>query len=496
MLRLKLTKLPRKASLTLSTFLVLIGVFCSVGYSQTSSAQSLDAYLQQVEKNNLTFQGSQHQKEAATLNAREADLMTSPSLFANAQHTYEAKKQINPPMKMDHVELQNYSFGIMQQFEFGAQGKLYYAIDRTGYVGSAFAPPARDSAYDARPVIELSVPLWQNLGGRTTKATAELARSQSEAQRYGAEAQSAGLLAQAEATYWRLAVAKDVVAIQQKALQQADAIRKYVTNRANKNLGDKADALQANALVAARQYELKRAQNEEFAALHAFNVMRKSSVVEKVEGLDKIDFAKLKSIAVAGGRPGERADVKAAKAQAKLAAANATIQEDKYRPKLELFGSYAMNGQDRKYSEAVSDSFSSTDPTSAIGLRFSMPLNGSATSAVKRGAALASSAAEMQAEQQTYQQEADWQDLIRRVDEAKENLKLAQAIEDAQEAKLTSERQRLRQGRTTTYQVLMFEQDYSQAELAQTRAAAEILMLMPQIKLYENENKSSEETSR
>ncbi len=494
MLRSKLTTLPRKGPLTLSVFLPLIGVLFSASYAAPSSAQSLDAYLQQVEKNNLTYQSSQNQKEAATLGAREADLMTSTNLFANAQSTYEAKQQINPAVKMDHLEMQNYSFGIMQQFEFGAQGKLYYAIDRTGYVGSNFAPNnMRDSAYDARPVIELSVPLWQNFGGRTTKATAELARSQSEAQRYGAEAQSAGLLAQAEGTYWRLAIARDVVAIQKKALQQSEAILAYVTNRANKNLGDKADMLQAKALVAARRYELKRAQNEELAAMHAFNVLRKASYVEKVDGLDKIDFAQLKTASISGDRPGERADVKAAKAQAKLASANATIQEDKYRPKLELFGSYAMNGQDRKYGEAVSDSFSSDNPTSAVGLRFSMPLNVGATSAVKRSAALASSAAEMQAEQQSYQQEADWQDLVRRVGEAKENLNLAQAIEDAQEAKLTSERQRLRQGRTTTYQVLMFEQDYSQAELAQMRAASEVLTLMPQIKLYEIANKSSEE---
>lgn len=494
MLRSQLITLHRNLLLSLSTYFPLIGIYLTASYAPHSLAQTLEAYLQQVEKNNLTYQSAQQQKEAAALGAREADLMTSPNVFANAQHAYEGKQQINPPAKMDHVEMQNYSLGIMQQFEFGAQGKLYYAIDRTGYVGSDFAPAnLRDSAYDARPVIELSVPLWQNLGGRTTKATAELARSQSETQLYGAQAQSAALLTQAEATYWRLAVAKEVVAIQQKALKQSESILNYVTNRAQKNLGDRADILQAKALTAGRQYELKRAKNEELAALHAFNVLRKASYVEKVDSLDKVDFAKLKNMTIPSARPGERADVRAAKAQANLAKANATIQEDKYRPKLELFGNYAMNGQDRDYGKAVNDSFDSNRPTSAVGLRFSMSLNGGATSAVKRSAALASHAAAMQSEQQAYQQEADWNDLVRRVGEAKENLQLAEAIEDAQEAKLTSERQRLRSGRTTTYQVLMFEQEYSQAELGQVRAAAEILTLMPQLKLYDIENESSEE---
>lgn len=480
-----LSSRPPSTRILLSLF-TLVGVWGgTVLLPGNAGALTLDQYLDQVRRNNLGYLGATQQSEAAALGTREADLVTSPSFFANAQNTYEAKKPIVSALQYDHLEMQNYSLGVMQQFEFGLQGKLSYAIDRTGYVGSNLAPMGSGGyAYDARPVLEVSIPLWQNFGGRTTKATSALARRQGEAQRFAADAQARALLVQAESSYWRLAVAREVVNIQSRALQQAEAIQSYVTTRANKNLGEKADVLQANALVAARRFELKRARDEEFAALHAFNTTRQGSVVEQIDQLDKVDFAALEKIPVQATRPGDRADTMAAKSQADAAAANATIQEDKYRPKLELFGSYAMNGQDEASSKAVQESWSSDAPTNAVGLRLSVPLNRGATASVQRSAALARNAAKMQYEQKVYQQDSDWQDLVRRIGEAKESLKLTQTIEAAQEAKITAERQRLREGRTTTYQILLFEQDYSQAELAHMQAAAQVLTLIPQTKLY------------
>jgi outer membrane protein TolC len=61
-------------------------------------------------------------------------------------------------------------------------------------------------------------------------------------------------------------------------------------------------------------------------------------------------------------------------------------------------------------------------------------------------------------------------------------------MESAQRAKLENERVRLRQGRATTYQVLLFEQDYSQAQVSRVMTATELLSLKTQLKLYHGEN--------
>jgi hypothetical protein len=57
-------------------------------------------------------------------------------------------------------------------------------------------------------------------------------------------------------------------------------------------------------------------------------------------------------------------------------------------------------------------------------------------------------------------------------------------MEQVQADKLSYERKRLREGRTTTYQVLMFEQDHSQSQLLRLRTALEVVSLNAQMKLY------------
>ena len=115
-----------------------------------------------------------------------------------------------------------------------------------------------------------------------------------------------------------------------------------------------------------------------------------------------------------------------------------------------------------------------------------IPLNLSAASDAKAGALKAEKVAQLNYEYKQFVQDQDWTNLTQQLGEAKENLRLTTNIVNAQKAKLENERSRLRQGRTTTYQVLLFEQDFSQSEVSRVQAASAILGLQSQIKLYQS----------
>jgi outer membrane protein TolC len=83
-----------------------------------------------------------------------------------------------------------------------------------------------------------------------------------------------------------------------------------------------------------------------------------------------------------------------------------------------------------------------------------------------------------------FEQEQEWNDLNQKFHEAKKRLTLTRDIEIVQDKKLVREKARLHLGRTTTYQVLLFEQDYSTAQLARIRAQADILRILTQMKLF------------
>ena len=69
----------------------------------------------------------------------------------------------------------------------------------------------------------------------------------------------------------------------------------------------------------------------------------------------------------------------------------------------------------------------------------------------------------------------------------KENLKLACEIETTQKLKLEHERKLLEQGRTSTYQVLLMEQDYSGSQLNTQQTAYKLSEFIAELKLYQNQ---------
>jgi outer membrane protein TolC len=93
-------------------------------------------------------------------------------------------------------------------------------------------------------------------------------------------------------------------------------------------------------------------------------------------------------------------------------------------------------------------------------------------------------AAEASAEKAFFDSEQDWKDLSRAFAVAKERVTLAVQLEQLQRAKLEHERNRLQRGRSTTYQIILFEGDYSQAVLSLVRASSDLLRIYSQLKVF------------
>lgn len=460
-------------------------IFAALLSGNSASALSLNEYLGQVKQESLGYKASDEQAEASALRSREADLIFTPRLFANARFGHDGKEQFASAITYDRLKMQNYSLGVSQDFSFGLQTKLSYALDKTEVEGATLPAGVGNSFWTATPTLELTMPLWANGFGRSARANEELTRQQNVAEQYGAKAQNQGYLVEAEAAYWRLASTQEVVQVQTRALKQAQSILDYVSRKAKMNLGENADVLQAKALVEATTFQLQLAQNQEKSARRSFNTYINKSAEESVPALDTINYGNLEKVTVPTAKPGDRYDVKAAEAQSRLAKSSSQLVAERNKPNLDLYGSYALNGRDEELNEAMKNAGKTERDTAFVGVRLNIPLNFSATSDAKAGALKAERAAELSYQYKQFTQDQDWTNLTQQLGEAKENLRLATNIVNAQKAKLENERTRLRQGRTTTYQVLLFEQDFSQSEVSRVQAASQILGLQAQIKLYQ-----------
>lgn len=443
---------------------------------------SLHQYLDQVKNQNNAYEASEIRYKGAELQKREAGLFFTPQFFFNAQKGHDSKL-LNPPfLVFDQVRTERYSAGISQEFSLGVETKLQFDLQKNEYRGVSFNS-APNPYWDAIPALEVNIPLWANFGAKASKAKKELALQQRTYEQQTANNDARQALVEAEVAYWRLSAAQESVAIQKKALDAATNIYNYVEGKRKKNLGEEADVLQARALSESYQLQLAQAEIEERAAKRSYNFYLNQEADVPTPTLSGLDYDSLKGYAVPSTRPGDRPDVMASRAQVALAKANSQVSEEQNKPTFNLYGGYALFGRGTQ-SEAFKKAGYPDRDTMYVGIKYNMPLNFSAQKDAREGARQNQRAAELNHHYLNYAQEQNWIDLTQKLKDAQLSLKLATSMEKAQRSKLDNERTRLRQGRTTTYQVLLFEQDYLSAEVQRIRAASQIINYKSQIQLY------------
>jgi outer membrane protein TolC len=466
-----------------STFIFRLAVFGSLAWLVMQSAQAgerltLDRFLQQVRSRNQGVQASQLIAEGSAQRADEAELQLAPTFFATGQVSHDAQPPRFPGLNYERLDSTGYQIGVSKLFGFGLSAKLSYQLSDFNYVGLPFG-----LKYEGRPALELTQSFWRNGFGAEVRAGQELARASALAQSYGQRFQTKVALAQAESLYWRLALARENVGIQKDALDRAQKIYDWNARRARLQLADRSDLLQAQAALEVRKLQQQAALDEERAAARAFNSARGEASDQVPDALASLETDLIRALSVPE-RAGPREDVQAAEQQSLAAAANARLAREKDAPTLDAFATLALNSQDPSRGTALSESFRTDRPTTVFGVRFSAPLDLGLLSRSRAGWEKEEAGAQLSFERKRFEADREWTDLSERLRESKSRYELSRAIEAAQKRKLDRERERLNIGRSTTYQVLLFEQDYAQAQLSRIQAQAEVLNLVAQLKLF------------
>lgn len=461
------------------TFLTIIALDCQTAWSMT-----LSEYMDQVKGQNVGYYAQSNSSKAYEMLQKKALLLTTPTFFATAQTGYNEQIQALNIFSYKKLSTQTYTAGLMQNFSFGLNTTFTYALNKYDYEGLVTSNPIAAHNYQTRPIIEITFPLLRGLFGSITRANRDLVDSQNEAQKHLANYTSISTLISAEQAYWNLAAARKTVDVQTLALNQAQKIYDYVAKRERMNLGDDADVLQARALVESKKLDVKQAQNDVIYYSRIFNRYRYINSEEVSEELDNIDYSQVENFVFSKIKPGSRSDVKAAQSNMRASVASARIEEENSKPSLDLFGSYAFKGVQTGVSDAINNSFTDRGKEGLIGVRFSVPMYIGASIDINRGAKLNASAARSIYRQKAFDEVADWENLISQLEFYQQKTKLARDLEMAQKKKLENERLRLKQGRTTTYQVLLFEKEYSESQVTAIQSARDFFVLIAQKKLY------------
>ena len=448
-----------------------------------SAQLSLNDFLAQVQEKNQGVVANIMVAEGTAQRAEEGRLIFRPSIFASGQVMVDKKPVANPATQGNRTDTEYVTAGLMQNFDFGLKGQLGYTVYHTkSYnAGTTFVPLADFN--DGVAKLELSQSLWRNWNGREQKAQADLIDSQSRVSKHIANFTVQTTLATAESVYWSLSQTRKVIKVQQDNLSRAQQIRSWNQRRVNSGLSERSDFLQADSNLKLREYELQAALQQQNLLQRTFNSMRGIDSNLVSEELEPVVVSNLKSL-TPPPKAELREDTKAALEQQNLAKANAALSIERNKPNFEVFGSYAFNGRDPERAEAISNSFKNDHSTSAIGLRFSAPLDFGTTSSAIDGYKKEQVAAEYNYQRKVFDQEREWNDLITKFEDAKVKLDLTEKIAETQRVKTANERNRLNNGRTTTFQVLTFELDSAQSEILKIQTETDLLNIYAQLKIF------------
>jgi len=448
---------------------------------------ALDEYLAQVKKGNEGVQALMESSKAILARQDEARLLVRPNFFTNISFYSDAKPTAAPIFMGTRTLADTYNFGFAQQTPFGLAGKLYYQWTYTRIEGTQPGILSLPTFYEAKPVLELSQSLWKNGFGSETKSNIQIAESGTKAQGYADSFKLKAALAEAEGTYWRLAISRQVVKVQKESLERAERLRDWSRKRVRNGLGDRSDELQAEANLQVRTLEYQTALNEVRNASLSFNSLRgiqNEAVDDELPVISRNTTDNLKP----KEKTGMRLDVKAAQELTKVAEANAQLGKERNSPTFDLFGTLATNGRTDQWNSSVSDSFKTRYPTFTVGLKFQTSLDLGQVIEDQRAYTAEKKAAELTYRRKAFEEERDYQDLKKKFEETKERLRLCFGIEEVQEKKLNREKERLKLGRSVTYQVIMFEQDFASAELLRLKTQGELLGLVTQLSLFGEES--------
>jgi outer membrane protein TolC len=466
---------------------VLVGSFffflLSLPLSKSTFAYSFDEYMVEVRSKNSALLGSEKVIKGTSLRTNEAKLNYLPNFFMNGLYS-DDKRLTNAPAFLGTQTLRKtYQAGLSQQFKSGTKTTVSYNFAQTTINGASPLFLPNSNFYDVAPQLELTQSLWRNWWGGETRASEELIQSGVDSLNYMEKFRYKQLMMNAEMNYWRLAFAQEIVLVQKDSLERSKKLKDWNYSRFSTGLADESDYLQSSSAMTARELEYQTAVIEEKSASRLFNSLREiedDSVDQKLTPPEDNDLLNLKI----PERNGNREDVQASLSQKKIAQAQAQLGQEKNKPTLEVYGSYSLNGRAASNGPAVDMALTTDHPYTIVGLRFNTPINVVTLSNNKEGYSQEKIAADYNYQRKLFEQEKEWKDLVNKFHDYQERLKLAQKMENAQKEKLSKEKARFNRGRTTTFQILQFEQDFANAQLLKLRYESELINTYAQLKLF------------
>lgn len=401
--------------------------------------------------------------ESLEAEIRARDLLLSP-IFTSELAVFRDNRQTLSPTSNRGGKSGLIDVSLLAPFSTGTTLAVNASHDMIGAGSLNTSGDVNVAAWEAR----ISQALWNDAFGRSTRLRRQAEAYELKARRFSVYYQRQLFVLDVESAFWEFLLAKREESITKGNTERGTVLEKWSRGRFSQFAAEATDLLQVQALVSKRRLDEITARNHiesSVARLKELIPGVEPETWQVKESALETDRDALRLVSGKVGAAPMRMDALSANYAAEQAAYEARRVADSLNPTLDLYASYAANGIDAKKSEAWDKAGRAETTRTQVGVIFSTPLDFGLKSDQRRASRLSAESATSRAQGLGRASKIAWQDLQRSIVNLRAQVKEARVLADLQGRKVTSERKRFRQGRTTTLQMTTFELDASESEL-------------------------------
>jgi len=457
----------RNTSVGFKVFLVILVA------AMNSHGLTVDQYLEQAKQKNQLLKAYDESIQAARLKAHSSEIDLSPLLTAGYLSSSDQSKPSQLGLKRD---AQLYSLGIAKKFTTGTALKLEAQTGQFNNSNSAI--PGYDKYATGSVALTLQQSLWKDFFGEGTRIKINRVQKAAQLEQYGAELQARLALYDVEANFLDYALAFEDYKLKKANLERAQKIDKWTTNRVNNGISDRADLMNARALVALREAQMLNAEEELKSQENKLRDNLKLSAEEKTPEIQADLNAERPYLnQLKQSDRVQKIESYLASLEADVKSLIAAETNDSLKPDLSLFGTYATTSYNREYSNAVSDITKDDFPKNSIGVNFSWVFDTNAKSSLRDSAQKDALSAQLKSEKKIADGNTAWLELKRKYDVLKKSVATLDKVAQFQRERARAEQDKLSKGRTVTANVVTAETEAAEAEVTLLKTKAQLRKL-------------------
>jgi outer membrane protein len=354
------------------------------------------------------------------------------------------------------------SVGLSKRFAFGTSAGVSLNTGLTEATGNRSAASSVG--------INLRQPLLRGFGREATTGSVILARNNLESTLLELESNAVVTIQQTETAYWDLVLAIEALRLARLSLEESQQLLERSRARAQSGAQAEYEILVAEAEVAyARQVIIQR---EAAVGAAQDRLKNMTGIAQDPDGWDieiepteePLVMTELDDIeSLYGVALQKRPDVRASEQTMYSRTLTARLQRNALLPELDVTGGLSFYGSDSVYSKSLDDLVTAKYPSWRVGMQLSMPIGNNSAEAQYRTALLRVRQAELQERSLRLSVQQEVRAAARNVVSTREEIAAAEVSVNLGEANLHNERERLRLGLATNYDVLLKERDLAQS---------------------------------